>query len=173
MNDPFQPTLAIHRSAALELRLSRGDWKSVCLVLRDLFSWQDWALADIEARHDLHPNTQAAIHHAFRINRRALTSIRYAIENALNRKDCPRSHHRLIQRPASWYDIPGSLSCPIQSTIMGYPCWIILIQLNELWRKGTFYCRKELSLRMLRKSPFFPNTPRCPRNSNAHLVLRR
>jgi hypothetical protein len=86
MNDPFQPTLATHRSAALELRLSRGDWKSVCLVLWDLFSWQDWALADIEARHDLHPNTQAAIHHAFRMNRRALTSIRYAIENALVRK---------------------------------------------------------------------------------------
>ena len=86
MIDPFQPTLATRRSAALELRLSHGDWKSVCLVLRDLLSWQDQALADIEARDDLHPNTQAAIHHAFRMNRRALTSMRYAIENALNRK---------------------------------------------------------------------------------------
>ena len=49
-------------------------------------AWQVEAIAEIEARGDLHPNSRAAIHHGFRVARRALISLRYAIENALNRK---------------------------------------------------------------------------------------
>ncbi|MGN8119150.1 hypothetical protein [Labrys sp. 22185] len=80
------PHLATQRSAALELRLNHPDWIAVCLALRDLAAWQQQAAADISALDLTSPTTCAALRHAITLAQSTLLSLRFTIENALNKR---------------------------------------------------------------------------------------
>lgn len=128
------PHLATQRSAALELRLNHPDWIAVCLALRDLAVWQQKAAADISGLDLASSTTCVALQHAVALAQSTLLSLRFAIENALNKRGL--SSAAASTDRSSRVLVRHSALSSLAPMLMDYAEWLSTFPDERLYAKG-------------------------------------